>query len=108
MEIGRASCREGGCRAALSTFQLVRRGSRNFAPLKDMFFSNRRRHTRHIGEWSSDVCSSDLATERQSRQNCKIAWHSGASTERSRVSYTLRSEERRVGKECRSRWSPYH
>ena len=23
-------------------------------------------------------------------------------------SYTTRSEERRVGKECRSRWSPYH
>ena len=23
-------------------------------------------------------------------------------------SYVLRSEERRVGKECRSRWSPYH
>ena len=23
-------------------------------------------------------------------------------------SYRLRSEERRVGKECRSRWSPYH
>ena len=22
--------------------------------------------------------------------------------------YTIRSEERRVGKECRSRWSPYH
>ena len=22
--------------------------------------------------------------------------------------YTMRSEERRVGKECRSRWSPYH
>ena len=22
--------------------------------------------------------------------------------------YTKRSEERRVGKECRSRWSPYH
>ena len=21
---------------------------------------------------------------------------------------TVRSEERRVGKECRSRWSPYH
>ena len=21
---------------------------------------------------------------------------------------TMRSEERRVGKECRSRWSPYH
>ena len=22
--------------------------------------------------------------------------------------FTTRSEERRVGKECRSRWSPYH
>ena len=25
-----------------------------------------------------------------------------------RYRYLLRSEERRVGKECRSRWSPYH
>ena len=25
------------------------------------FFSSRRRHTRYIGDWSSDVCSSDLA-----------------------------------------------
>ena len=25
-----------------------------------------------------------------------------------KVLYGLRSEERRVGKECRSRWSPYH
>src|SRR2546422_6876370 len=24
------------------------------------------------------------------------------------LGYLLRSEERRVGKECRSRWSPYH
>src|SRR2546425_3753063 len=27
---------------------------------------------------------------------------------RKRRSANLRSEERRVGKECRSRWSPYH
>ena len=26
----------------------------------------------------------------------------------SAVCETVRSEERRVGKECRSRWSPYH
>ena len=26
----------------------------------------------------------------------------------SRQNATVRSEERRVGKECRSRWSPYH
>src|SRR5262250_3731561 len=25
-----------------------------------LFFSSRRRHTRYIGDWSSDVCSSDL------------------------------------------------
>src|SRR6476469_8237507 len=26
------------------------------------FFSSRRRHTRYIGDWSSDVCSSDLVS----------------------------------------------
>src|SRR5437763_14386075 len=26
----------------------------------EFFFSSRRRHTRYIGDWSSDVCSSDL------------------------------------------------
>ena len=24
------------------------------------------------------------------------------------IDHAMRSEERRVGKECRSRWSPYH
>src|SRR6266516_5611962 len=28
------------------------------------FFSSRRRHTRWYGDWSSDVCSSDLRTSR--------------------------------------------
>src|SRR6266581_8697128 len=27
------------------------------------FFSSRRRHTRWTGDWSSDVCSSDLVSE---------------------------------------------
>src|SRR5437879_3845326 len=27
------------------------------------FFSSRRRHTRYLGDWSSDVCSSDLGLE---------------------------------------------
>src|SRR3989454_4924623 len=30
--------------------------------LFDFFFSSRRRHTRLQGDWSSDVCSSDLFT----------------------------------------------
>src|SRR5437763_677179 len=28
--------------------------------LSNSMFSSRRRHTRYIGDWSSDVCSSDL------------------------------------------------
>ena len=32
----------------------------------------------------------------------------GSVTQTVKVTYQLRSEERRVGKECRSRWSPYH
>src|SRR5947199_4554266 len=30
-------------------------------PGQDFFFSSRRRHTRCLSDWSSDVCSSDLA-----------------------------------------------
>ena len=29
-------------------------------------------------------------------------------SDRANCSSEMRSEERRVGKECRSRWSPYH
>src|SRR2546426_2856419 len=38
------------------------------------FFSSRRRHTRLQGDWSSDVCSSDLASrcETVSRNGCRI------------------------------------
>ena len=31
-----------------------------------------------------------------------------AKDENYKISLLIRSEERRVGKECRSRWSPYH
>src|SRR5256885_12865899 len=93
------------------------------------FFSSRRRHTRLQGDWSSDVCSSDLFP------NCAplagfIEYQHGdgatstlallqafVSNQGDGWDYTVnhlvrfleeRSEERRVGKECRSRWSPYH
>src|SRR3989442_10763595 len=39
------------------------------------------------------------------RAGTKLAFTREAAHSRSRI---LRSEERRVGKECRSRWSPYH
>ena len=38
----------------------------------------------------------------------KASQSSGDSAERLEVYLVYRSEERRVGKECRSRWSPYH
>src|SRR5699024_11666317 len=80
------------------------------------FFSSRRRHTRSKRDWSSDVCSSDLINRREFRnENCNQghrispkrhteAWHKYATVCRTCGHYTaLRSEERRVGKECRSR-----
>src|SRR3712207_8126470 len=46
--------------------------------------------------------------------NKEVRWHDGEDVTSEDVAYTFnrildeRSEERRVGKECRSRWSPYH
>src|ERR1019366_4373865 len=37
-----------------------------FHPVLDCFFSSRRRHTRLVSDWSSDVCSSDLMMQRLS------------------------------------------
>src|SRR5207302_3916832 len=79
------------------------------------FFSSRRRHTRFSRDWSSDVCSSDLAPPVKSRVSREgrgaglipVRRRSFASCCAPRRP-TPRSEERRVGKECRSRWGPYH
>src|SRR5256885_4685875 len=94
------------------------------------FFSSRRRHTRLQGDWSSDVCSSDLngfiyTRERKFGMN-EINKRAQNIIDQLKLSgldtiqvlfdwliyfyntFVLRSEERRVGKECRSRWSPYH
>src|SRR5256885_7090416 len=99
------------------------------------FFSSRRRHTRLQGDWSSDVCSSDLgpAVAEISGDSLpeiidssggyfvhafnaagvepagwpKLTGHWQTSTP-SIGDINDRSEERRVGKEGRSRWSPDH
>src|SRR5215471_6322937 len=77
-------CPNGSCKTTLFNF----------------FFSSRRRHTRSLRDWSSDVCSSDL----QERQ--KIGWLGSGSGHR--IPWRpWRSEERRVGKECRSQWAAY-
>src|SRR5689334_23486285 len=81
------------------------------------FFSSRRRHTRWNCDWSSDVCSSDLIgtndliqyTLAVDRDNSAVAGLYNASDPAvlKLIEMAVRSEERRVGKECRSRWSPY-
>src|SRR5438309_11147872 len=65
------------------------------------FFSSKRRHTKWNCDWSSDVCSSDLATRRSRPSRPSPA-------SRGSPGRVARSEERRVGKECRSLWSPNH
>src|SRR5204862_3499375 len=83
------------------------------------FFSSRRRHTRSLRDWSSDVCSSDLVSVTArwwSRKHpsypfpsLKSLYADGASSGISsapirairvtRALQPMRSEERRVGKE---------
>src|ERR1019366_7050711 len=38
------------------------------------FFSSRRRHTRLVSDWSSDVCSSDLCVVENRSMNCSPCW----------------------------------
>src|SRR5687768_17684969 len=96
------------------------------------FFSSRRRHTRCSRDWSSDVCSSDLICLAPVAPDC-LAWLGGCGNDayaptpgpfpdpvltvepcgddrytNSAGGANPRSEERRVGKECRSRRSACH
>src|SRR5690606_40702714 len=97
------------------------------------FFSSRRRHTRFSRDWSSDVCSSDLAAMSlafiwgQAGLLCfgqSVFFGTGAYIAGlgakgmlpglpelgwsvlplAFLGSAIRSEERRVGKECRARW----
>src|SRR5690606_39421174 len=97
--------------------------------LCSVFISSRRRHTRFSRDWSSDVCSSDLLTDRVRlsfggrytkddlshnvldsvdwdefiwRANVQYDWTDDVMAYAS-VGTGYRSEERRVGEEHRSR-----
>src|SRR5258707_10896204 len=98
------------------------------------FFSSRRRHTRYWRDWSSDVCSfffkqktayeilagrsrepvierqfdDHLARRGRGNTDGVFAYKRQPADEGFDFALIERSEERRVGKECRSRWSPYH
>src|SRR5438094_8694736 len=72
------------------------------------FFSSRRRHTRSYGDWSSDVCSSDLSPSGRRCVGQRRPDGDRAHRGDDDAVPAVRSEERRVGKECRYRWAPYH
>src|SRR3546814_981353 len=101
------------------------------------FFKQKTAYEMRISDWSSDVCSSDLQRIGRDLDGIGVApvfqgilgeerrqqaHHQDAEArreQRERAEHrrrqdvaTMRSEERRVGKECvstcRSRWSPYH
>src|SRR5690606_39380768 len=95
-----------------------------FLCLDLFFFSSRRRHTRFSRDWSSDVCSSDLADDRAIEAGVRPAdlgtfVYTGGTTGPSKgcmLSHNYhhelarqigfcwgRSEERRVGEEWRAR-----
>src|SRR5690606_40697013 len=92
------------------------------------FFSSRRRHTRFSRDWSSDVCSSDLVScwrfrlvsqllislasvvpaFGQHRAGSLLVLRCGSLLLVRVAPLATRSEERRVGKECRCGWRPEH
>src|SRR3546814_3941573 len=94
------------------------------------FFKQKTAYEMRISDWSSDVCSSDLAGALLGRARRQLDHRHGvalvflrqeaagqarveeAAEQRHHQERQYRSEERRVGKECvstcRSRWSPYH
>src|SRR3546814_2798994 len=96
------------------------------------FFKQKTAYEMRISDWSSDVCSSDLEVEechmiagrfdyllkvrtlniRRYREVLGEKISSLPHVASTSTSVVMRSEERRVGKECvstcRSRWSPYH
>src|SRR5262249_59978785 len=91
----------------------------------DFFFSSRRRHTRLVSDWSSDVCSSDLCRGSRrydrgspplpqckrclavffNRRGIKVRQRNAKQPHaaRRREERLERSEERRVGEEGRGR-----
>src|SRR3546814_4511992 len=95
------------------------------------FFKQKTAYEMRISDWSSDVCSSDLGEEIERSHPLPVRSdaepgsdhpnedcgheHGEAGADQDPepgARAALRSEERRVGKECvstcRSRWSPYH
>ena len=76
------------------------------------FFKQKTAYEIYQCDWSSDVCSSDLRLNKLKvffLENLFFdKYFARKIPPKADLWQRPRSEERRVGKECRSRWSPYH
>src|ERR1044072_9261692 len=74
------------------------------------FFSSRRRHTRYISVTGVQTCALPICIDqgnRVARKTSKVRSQVQTSDDKDKLRHSEnRSEERRVGKEGRSRWSP--
>ena len=84
----------------LSTFNIITKGM----PEKDFFFADSN-WAGGRSMWQIKVSEANLDKFEQNIEKFDPD-HEGVKTVGGKAA--LRSEERRVGKECRSRWSPYH
>src|ERR1035441_2482542 len=60
------------------------------------FFTSRRRHTRCLSDWSSDVCSSDLKHPRKNPPSCPWYRQNGPKTERILEDHIPKLRQRRA------------
>ena len=77
------------------------------------FFSSRRRHTRSFHVTGVQTCAlpiscTEITVINDWSMRCVTSIDSPVDINSEQTYKVERSEERRVGKECRSRWSPYH
>src|SRR3712207_7131745 len=78
------------------------------------FFFQAEDGIRDIGVTGVQTCALPICPDPVRGGGIPSTWHRGRPWCRAAAArsvdrrHTTRSEERRVGKECRSRWSPYH
>ena len=65
-------------------------------------------HTRILGIAPYDGMRTAMEQAAQAYPNVEMDIYTGDLEDGQAIVQQMRSEERRVGKECRSRWSPYH
>src|SRR2546425_13084660 len=62
----------------------------------------------HFGTVTATLASEAISIGRDAQHSAEFQFGMEEQPLLALLTFEVRSEERRVGKECRSRWSPYH